>query len=249
MDGKCVAEIRKWLAKEVPEARTDDKIIQLFLAGCKQDSGLARRKIKNYYEMRRTTPEWFLDRNPDNRNIRELLSLGVMLPLPVKDNWNRTVMLVRATANDPKANPMTDVFKVGMMVVDLAMELDETITNNGIFLIVDLDGVGLSHALQMTPSLVKRAVHSWQDCYPIRLIGIDFVNCPPHVNLVLNLFKSFMKEKMRKRIRIHGKGNLQLTQFIPRKCLPTEYGGTYGPRSLVVQLWKDKVLSNKEWFL
>ena len=39
-----------------------------------------------------------------------------------------------------------------------------------------------------------------QDCYPVRTKSLDFVNAPPHVNVVLSIFRQFMTEKLRQRV-------------------------------------------------
>lgn len=57
--------------------------------------------------------------------------------------------------------------QVGMMVLDAALEKDESIAQHGVVVIIDLSGVSMSHAIQMTPNLIRKAVHSWQDCYPV----------------------------------------------------------------------------------
>lgn len=41
-----------------------------------------------------------------------------------------------------------------------------------------------------------------QDCYPVRTKSLDFVNAPPYVNVVLNIFRRFMTEKLRQRVSI-----------------------------------------------
>jgi len=56
-----------------------------------------------------------------------------------------------------------------MMVLDAAMEEDQSITREGVVVLIDLREVSMLHALQMTPPLIMKAVHSWQDCYPIRI--------------------------------------------------------------------------------
>jgi len=34
----------------------------------------------------------------------------------------------------------------------------------------------------------------------VRTKSLDFVNAPPHVNVVLNIFRQFMKQKLRERV-------------------------------------------------
>jgi hypothetical protein len=48
------------------------------------------------------------------------------------------------------------------MVVELLCRDDEAISVTGVVCIVDLKGVGMGHAMQMTPSMIRKAVNSWQ---------------------------------------------------------------------------------------
>lgn len=250
MESRKSTEILEWLKTgEISNPRTDNHFIMRFLEGCKLRVDKAKVKMKNFYEMRRNTPEWFDQRDPFLKSNHELLELGILFPLPLKDEDGRTIIIVRATANDPKKNPMVDVFKVGMMIVDLALELDETIAKNGAVVIIDMQGVGLGHALQMTPNLIKKAVHSWQDCYPIRIKSIDFINCPSYIHVVLNVFKQFMREKLRKRVSAHGKNLANFLQTIDPKLLPEEYQGSCGSINTIIKDWKEKAEAHKQWFL
>lgn len=71
-------------------------------------------------------------------------------------------MLIRATVHDPYKHKQSDVFKIGKMLVDLLLESDEIISIYGVLAVVDLCGVTLGHALQLTPPVIKKAVHAWQ---------------------------------------------------------------------------------------
>lgn len=48
------------------------------------------------------------------------------------------------------------------MAVELMCRDDESISVTGVVAIVDLKGVGMGHAMQMTPSIIRKAVNSWQ---------------------------------------------------------------------------------------
>lgn len=71
-------------------------------------------------------------------------------------------MLIRATAHSPFINQQNDVFKTCMMVLDRLLEEDETISVYGVMAVIDLQGVTLAHALQLTPNIIFNAVHAWQ---------------------------------------------------------------------------------------
>lgn len=112
-----------------------------------------------------------------------------------------------------------------MMVLDIATRNNISVSLHGIVAILDLKSVSLGHALQLTPNVIKQLVHSWQSCYPFRIGHMYFINAPIYVNVVLNVFKSFMTDKLRKRIHINRKG---IAGKISSNILPIEYSGTEG---------------------
>lgn len=61
-------------------------------------------------------------------------------------------------------------------------------------------GVTLAHAAQLQPGLLKRSTHVYQEAYPVRPQGIHYVYPPSSFESVFNFIKSFMKEKLRKRV-------------------------------------------------
>ena len=48
------------------------------------------------------------------------------------------------------------------MVLDVLCREEEAISVTGVVAVVDLSGVGIGHAMQMTPSIIRKAVNSWQ---------------------------------------------------------------------------------------
>ncbi|XP_021930137.1 retinol-binding protein pinta isoform X2 [Zootermopsis nevadensis] len=224
-----ICHILDWLQGQSHlHARRDPVNVVRFLRGCKFDLEKTKRKLSNYYELRAHCPEWFSQRDPCLPEIQELLQLGVFLPLRRRDSHGRLVVLIRAAVHDPKKHRQSDVFKVGKMTLELALEDDETVSVFGVAAVFDLSGVTLGHAMQLPPHVVKKAVHAWQNCYPVRTKSLDFVNAPPHVNIVLNIFRRFMTEKLRQRVHVHGCSLASLHTVVEPELLPREYGGTDG---------------------
>lgn len=106
--------------------------------------------------MRAERVEWFEKRDPSLPEILELLDLGVFLPLMNKDSDNRQVVIIRTAIHNPKLHKQNDVLKVSKMVLDFLIDKNEEISIYGIRAIFDMKGVGLGHALQMTPTIIKR---------------------------------------------------------------------------------------------
>lgn len=93
-----------------------------------------------------------------------LAACRTFLPLRRRDCRGRLVVLIRPGAYNPKKHSLGDVFKVGMMALELALEEDETTSVFGIAAVFDLSGVTFGHAMQFPPHVVKKVVHAWQVC-------------------------------------------------------------------------------------
>ena len=83
-------------------------------------------------------------------------------------------------------------------------------------------GVTLSHAAQLQPGLLKRSSTVYQDAYPVRPQGIHYVYPPPSFESIFTFIKSFMKEKLKKRV-----SDLQGGWPVPRNFLAVIYTATY----------------------
>lgn len=178
--------------------------------------------------------------------MEEILRLGCFLPLLEKDEENRLVVIIRTAAHNPRKHSQNNVFKVCKMILDLVLHADDSVSIYGVSAIFDMSRVQLGHALQLHPPLVKRSVQSWENysCRPKRL---EFVNSPIHVNVVLNIFKSFMSAKMKQRLFINKGPPVQ--HSIPKQCLPPELGGTGLNYAQLTEHWHRKAVENREWFL
>lgn len=244
----ALLKIREWLEKnKTLNAKTDDRSILAFLRGCKFNIERTKQKLVNYYKMRAEIPEWFSNRDPTLSVICELVKLGVFVPLRRYQD-NRLIVIIRAAAHDPKIHSQDDVFKTGMMILDVATAENELVTIYGVTAIFDMTGISVGHARQLPPSVIKKIVHAWQN-YHCRPKHLEFVNAPIYVNVVLRIFKRFMSEKLKGRVNVHFKGLGSLHKIVDKENLPYEYGGTDGSISDVIQYWSNKLLLYKDWFV
>lgn len=185
------------------------------------------------------------------------------MPLREKDGENRQTVIIRTAAHNPSKHKQNDVFKIGRMVLDYLVAHDETISVYGIcaifgktygifyalssrlyYIVLDMEGISLGHALQMTPRLIKRAVNSWEH-YPLRIKKLEFVNANYGINVVLDIFRSFMTAKMKERISVK-RGN---PKFKASDKLPKELGGVVETYATLAHLWKQTLENDQQWFL
>lgn len=88
--------------------------------------------IRSHYKQRAERDEWFTFRDPFLTELSELLSIGVFLPLRRKDEENRQIVIIRTAAHDPSKHKQVDVFKVGRMILDYLVAVDESMSVYGI---------------------------------------------------------------------------------------------------------------------
>ncbi|XP_018027681.1 alpha-tocopherol transfer protein-like isoform X5 [Hyalella azteca] len=240
--------IRKWLKKQPHiNARMDDWNILRFLRGCKFSLERTKEKMDMFYTCKTAVPEWFANRDPDEPKMRELLQMGVFVPLPQKTADGVTILLGRFGIFDPHRFPMSDIMRLATTVVDVLEYEDESVTIKGIVLVNDSAGSTLAHMAAFTPTIAMKAAIFMQDGYPMRPKALHYINTPAAFDTVFNIFKSFMKEKMKKRIHIHGSDLSSLHKHIPPSLLPKEYGGTNGTVEDITRHWLKRVEARKQW--
>ncbi|XP_018027682.1 alpha-tocopherol transfer protein-like isoform X4 [Hyalella azteca] len=240
--------IRKWLKKQPHiNARMDDWNILRFLRGCKFSLERTKEKMDMFYTCKTAVPEWFANRDPDEPKMRELLQMGVFLPLPTPHPNGTILILGRMGAYDAHKNSMDDVTKAALLILDIMSDECEQMSIAGLAEIIDCSGMTGAHVLQMTPALAKKSLVLMQDGYPMRPKALHYINTPAAFDTVFNIFKSFMKEKMKKRIHIHGSDLSSLHKHIPPSLLPKEYGGTNGTVEDITRHWLKRVEARKQW--
>ncbi|KAF7281274.1 hypothetical protein GWI33_004895 [Rhynchophorus ferrugineus] len=245
---RALREIRAWLKEEGSwlNARGESKFILPFLRGCKFDVDKTKKKLTNYYVMRRDRPEWFRNRNPRLQHIQDLIKMGVFLPLK-RHHDNKLVVIVRIAAHDPKKYDWNDIFKVGKMILDVVCMEDQRAQIYGVIAIFDLSGLSFGHYRTITPSLMKNAVYAWQN-YHIRPKNLEFVSSPIYINVAINLIKSFMTEKMKQRIKVHFGGTEKAQDIVDKDILPVEFGGENETVEELGEYWLEKLLRYEQWF-
>ncbi|KAK2586134.1 hypothetical protein KPH14_001408 [Odynerus spinipes] len=244
-----IEEIREWiLKKDDLNACTEDFFILRFLRACKFNVEKTKYKLWNYHEQRSTIPEWYAKKDPFLPELQDMLNLGIFLPMRKLDNEGRMVVLIRVAAHDPNRQKLADMLKASLMILDLAIRENESVSLHGIIAILDMTGITFGHALQLPPNIIKKLVHAWQGCYPLRIQGLEFINAPSYINVVLNIFKSFMTNKLKQRVHVHKRGTKTFLNKVQHDILPCEYGGTDGSMKDLKEYWKRAVEESRTWF-
>ena len=112
-------ELNKWL-NEHPEItlKIPDKLLEVFEKRCNYNVEKTQEKIRNFAKARIQSPEWFLNRDPTQPEILDILQLGCFLPL-INPYQNQLVIISRAAAHNPSKHKQNDVLKCSLMILDL----------------------------------------------------------------------------------------------------------------------------------
>ncbi|XP_068620962.1 alpha-tocopherol transfer protein isoform X1 [Battus philenor] len=218
-----------------------------FLRPCKFYPDSAHDLIKRYYAFKVKHRSQYDGLTPSKE--QNIFNQNILTVLPTRDQFGRRV-LVLELGKKWKHNKcsLDEVFKGCVLFLEGAMLEPET-QICGAVVIFDMDGLSMQQVWQFTPPFAKRIVDWLQESIPLRVKGLYIINQPYIFNMVFQLFKPFLQEKLRSRIIFMGKDRELLHKHINPKYLPDNYGGTLtippvtGPQWLELLLLCDREFS------
>ncbi|XP_012522231.1 alpha-tocopherol transfer protein [Monomorium pharaonis] len=219
-----IKELKELLAGEpdllVPD---NDDFYIMFMRPCKWYAKSAFSLIKRYYKFRLHYPYIYKDLLVSKE--KAAICAGLIYPLPIRTKEGSRVLIVEGGKRwKPKEVPINNFFKGLLLILFLAMVECRTQVA-GAHIIIDVEGLSLSHLTYITPTFAKMLVEFIQKCLPSRLKGIHIVNQSFIFNMAFAIFKPFLEEKIRKRIHFHGTNWESLNVFIDKRALLKRHGG------------------------
>lgn len=236
--------IKEWMKKQphLPEINDDVRLESLLLRN-KFRIEKTKVKIDNYFTLRGIYPE-FLEPFSDENMFSNIMKGGLYVPMPEMTDKQERVMVYQIFGTDPDHFNMFDWCSYIIMLADLSMSHDYCI---GERIIKDWKGMTMGHLKKMEPSAIAKMLKLHQQAYSSRIISFEYINCPPFMDLLLQLFKPIFKEKIYNRITIH-KDMESLHKAIPKKYLPKDLGGEKESLMDLHEEWK-KEIKHQQKFL
>nr|CAH7768952.1 unnamed protein product [Callosobruchus chinensis] len=236
--------IRKWSQRQphFPEVPCDE-LIESFLVTNRFLVERTKEKLDMYYTIRSLLPECFNNKNPKLPNMKEIAKVVYYCPLPKMTNELYRVNIVKIIG-EPESFDTYDCFGHQMNINEI--RLHEEI-NLGDILIIDLANVKAGHVVKFTPVHMRKASIIIEKVFSNRIKGIHIINAPAFVEPVINVLKSFLKQKLLNRIHVHNSQKL-LLNHIPSEVLPKDYGGNEMPLEELNDLWLKKLEEYQERF-
>ncbi|XP_061707086.1 retinol-binding protein pinta-like [Cydia pomonella] len=247
-----ITALKDWLKKQphLHAIQPTDQWLLAFLRGCKFSLERTKEKLDMYYTLKALVPEFLSNRDPMDSKIQETLKLGLFLPLKKcqGEDSSRTC-IVRIGVFDASKYHLTDVLKIAFMITEIMMLEDDNFNVAGEEVIVDMKGVGISVLSQWTPTLAKKAISCFEKAFPVRVRSNYIISTPAGFEAAYAILKTFLGEKLKKRIKVYNQDYKAIYHAVPQAMLPTEYGGQDGSLQELIDYWKLKVESYRDWFV
>ncbi|XP_061395797.1 clavesin-2-like [Musca vetustissima] len=221
--------LKTWIRQQPHlRARDDDQFLIQFLRGCKYSLEKAKVKLDLYFSLRTKYPEMLAVYDVDDAKFKEVFHLGCFTLLPTPLNENGPRILFYQYNYDATKMTIEEMYNPTSAMLELTILTDPYAGIHGLVYIFDMAKATTRHILQLTPNVCKRAVTYLEKSLPLRVRGVYFINVPNAALRIVKFITSLCSEKIQKKIYVLGHSVMDLTQYIPLKYLPIDYGGENG---------------------
>lgn len=162
-----------------------------------------------------------------------------MCLLPERDSFGRPVLFFRFQNVKPEGKCiLKDIMTALGLLMEGLNEIEEFLIR-GMVYIFDVSGLGPSYLKIIPLENVLKISKTSEKCLVGRHKGFHIVNVPTALSYILNLAIKHSAEKIRSRIKIYR--SFDQLDFIDKKSLPKEYGGTIPMKEMSSEFMKKSV--------
>jgi hypothetical protein len=204
-----------------PELVVDEAYLLQFLRVRKFNMNETFQTFERMYLSRKRYPQFFDYTPEDFDKMLKLLETGYCLALSDRDEEGRKIILIRTERCDMNIYSTYDAIRLLCYVITVLLEEEET-QIAGIICLFDHAGSNMKHL--MTPTDVRDFMHFVKHCSACRQKGTYVMNLPSFANFLLEIFKSTLSEKLKKRFFLI-KSKEDLKNHFDVNILPKSYGG------------------------
>ncbi|XP_030759611.1 uncharacterized protein LOC115885009 [Sitophilus oryzae] len=230
-------------SKILPEMPSRN-MLEAFLIMNKFNIDKSKTKLEMYYKIRSEIPDFYVNKHPKLPHMKEIAETVYCFPLPrLTENLNR-IVFVKLKDLDPNKFDAYNFFAHAYNVVEIRIREDVATSD---ILLYDMEGLTMAHFLKLTPDALKKSGMVLEKVYSNRVAGIHYLNLHSSVEMIINLIKKMLKEKLRNRIHIH-KNTETLYEYLPRDVLPRDYDGSCPSLQELQDMWRKKMEESENIF-
>lgn len=153
---------------------------------------------KFYYNIRKTAPELFKNRDPLSPEVQQCLDHQEYVRLPNHPNGDH-VLLCRLSS--PKASDYNfeEVLKTFFMVIDSGLR--KSGPRNGAVFLFDMEHYTLKHLMRISPATAKKESAYLQEGVPGKLRSIHILNASLLASAVISVIRPFVSSDILNLVR------------------------------------------------
>lgn len=215
----------------------------------KNDVEKSAQMLEIYYKMKKSTPEFFANRDLDNKEIQSSLDHQDYVSLPVTPD-NQNLIFHRLSSYEPKHYIFDEAVKT--FIIACEVYAYHKGPRSGTIFVFDLKNVRLGHIFQPSIGSIRKGIRFLEEGNPFDITAVHVLNTVPFFNLILGLVKPFAMSEMVNKVQFHS-GNMDYEKFykecIPRSHLPSDFGGDLAS---IEQLHKENradIMKLRDYFL
>ena len=228
--------------KHGPLVREDDEFLLRFLRAKKFDHQKALKVLHNYHSIKKDLKHVY-DKVDNPVTLQSFAEKGVISFLDGETAEGALISMYRPGLMGKEHN-LYDLMAYGVISMEKILE-SEKVQICGIATVEDLENFPLSLFLQVSPFELAKLNSIFQDAMPIRFRAIYIINEGKIFDILMAMFKPFLKKKIIKRIQTFGNKYTQLHEVVSHTILPPCYGGTGPHPEILVQTWIDRL--TEDW--
>ncbi|CAH1117990.1 unnamed protein product [Phaedon cochleariae] len=202
----------------------DDETLTIFLRPCKwyaQSAYELMKRISLFKDKHKAIIDNLL---PEDEKVA-FTEHKVVNVLTNRDHKGRRILIVNAGATwDPSKVTSDQIFRMFYLIHEAAV-LEQETQVKGVVVIMDYDDMGMKQVKGLGPAFSMLLLSFIQEAMPLRLKEVHMVKQPFIFNMVWQLFKPFVKQKLKGRIFFHGSKMSSLHKHLDPSHLPKDYGG------------------------
>ncbi|XP_076821292.1 alpha-tocopherol transfer protein-like [Clavelina lepadiformis] len=225
-----------------PLIRDDDGFILRFLRAKKFNQKKALTVLQNYHSVKKEFHQIF-DKVHNPAVLEPLINSHVILTFQGQAKDGAGIMWYRPGMLDREID-IYDLMAYSVLTIEKMLE-SEACQINGLASVEDLEHFSISMLFKISPIALARMNSIWQDAMPLRFKAVHILNEGKVYDIILALFKPFLKQKIIDRIHTHGSKINSLHEFVDQAVLPPELGGTGPDGESTGKWWIEKL--TEDW--
>ncbi|KAG7303547.1 hypothetical protein JYU34_012076 [Plutella xylostella] len=247
---RCVRDLRSMCAASphLPQPDVFDRpFLELFVRGCRMDMERARKKLDQFCVARTRYRDLYEHRSLTEPPLNDICKFMDIVSLPLLTDEGARVTIFRIRPNYPDSScDVAATVRAVLLLSDVRMRDEKPIAGDVFVWEVSAVRGGIVSRVASAITAIRRGIHLAHAAYPQRLKRNHIVGAPAFLASSLQLMRSCMNEKVKRRFYLHAKVD-ELLDHIPSRVLPIEYGGQEESIDILARKWRQRTDELREY--